>query len=302
MATIGLVGCGNWGALILRDLRHLGCDVVVVDPDAGASERATEGGATPVTSMDALPKVDGIIVATPAETHAKVIHAVLGRNVPVFVEKPMTTSVADAALICEAARDRVFVMDKWRYHAGIRELGRIVRTRELGAVVGLRTVRLGWGRSHSVDSIWALVPHDLSIGLEVIGSVLPARAAVAEHLNGQVTGLAGICGTSPWHVLEVSSRARETRRAARLICEGGVAELPEADASHLLISRANRDDEAEVPQPEQRPISGQMPLLAELESFVGHLRGGPAPKSSATEGASIVSVVADLRRIAGLRD
>ena len=302
MATIGLVGCGSWGALILRDLRHLGCDVVVVDTDVRGRQRAKAGGATVVTSVDALPVVDGIIVATPAESHAQVIFTVLDRQVPVFVEKPMTTSPADAALICEAAGDRVFVMDKWRYHPGICELGRIARTRELGAVVGLRTVRLGWGKTHSVDSAWTLVPHDLSIGLEVLGAVLPARAAVAERMNGQVTGLVGVCGDSPWHVLEVSSSARETRRAARLICEGGVAELPGADAPHLLISRASDDDVAELPLPEQRETPGQMPLLAELESFVDHLRGGPAPKSSAKEGASIVNAMADLRVLAGLPD
>jgi hypothetical protein len=43
-----------------------------------------------------------------------------------------------------------------------------------------------------------------------------------------------------------------------------------------------------------------MPLLAELEAFVAHLEGGPAPKSSAAEGALIVRRIAELRALAGL--
>jgi hypothetical protein len=41
-----------------------------------------------------------------------------------------------------------------------------------------------------------------------------------------------------------------------------------------------------------------MPLYRELEAFVGHLAGGPAPKSSAAEGAEVVDVLARLRTMA----
>jgi hypothetical protein len=43
---------------------------------------------------------------------------------------------------------------------------------------------------------------------------------------------------------------------------------------------------------------GELPLLAELRAFVGHI-GGPAPRSSAAEGAAIVSAIAELRALAG---
>jgi hypothetical protein len=41
-------------------------------------------------------------------------------------------------------------------------------------------------------------------------------------------------------------------------------------------------------------------LLRELRTFVEHLQGGPPPRSSAAEGALVVSAIADLRSLAGL--
>jgi hypothetical protein len=50
------------------------------------------------------------------------------------------------------------------------------------------------------------------------------------------------------------------------------------------------------------PIGTEMPLLAELRAFLHHLQGGPAPRSSAAEGLSVVETIAALRALAGLTD
>jgi predicted dehydrogenase len=300
-ATIGLIGCGRWGALVLRDLKSLGCRVIAVARSDDSRQRALTGGAEVVGSIDDLPAVDGIVVSTPSSTHADVVSSVLGRTVPIYVEKPLTVSRSDADRIAAEASGRVFVMDKWRYHAGILELGRIARSGELGSVVGLRTSRLGWGNSHDdVDSAWILAPHDLSIALEILGTVLPARTAMAEVADGQVVGLVGVCGTSPWHVFEVSARRRVIDRSVRLLCQHGIAELTESYADCVLVTRARIGRVSQAPEPERRPIATDMPLLLELAAFVEHLGGGPPPHSSAAEGAAIIRVLAELRTMAGL--
>jgi predicted dehydrogenase len=53
-----------------------------------------------------------------------------------------------------------------------------------------------------------------------------------------------------------------------------------------------------APLLEKRIVGDAMPLYRELEAFVGHLAGGPAPKSSAAEGAEVVDVIARLRAMA----
>ena len=191
-----MVGCGNWGKYILRDLVSLDCRVTVATRSESSKAAAVDGGAIGVVgSVADLPPVDGIVVATPTATHAEVTEQALERRVPVFVEKPLTDDVDDAERLAAAAPDRLFVMDKWRYHPGIELLGEIARSGELGRVVGLRTTRVGWGNPHDdVDMVWILAPHDLSIALEILGSVPPPRSAVAVGLDGWAEGLIGVLG------------------------------------------------------------------------------------------------------------
>jgi len=298
--VIGLIGCGNWGANILRDLRSLGCSVIVVGPGAETQARAAAGGATLAFSdVDALPDVDGIVVASPSGTHMAVVDEVLERKVPVFVEKPLSLSLDAIERLARVAPGRVFEMHKWRYHAGIEELARIAASGELGEVVGLRTFRLDSGmRPDDVDAVWHLAPHDLAIALEILGGLAPARAAVADCHAGVVSGLLGILGEDPWLVVELSIRARDYRREVQLLGRDGMAVLPSPMASSLTLVRAAPSDGR--PITEQRPISGELPLLRELRAFVDHLEGGPPPRSSLSEAAEVARAITELRSLAGL--
>jgi predicted dehydrogenase len=303
MTHIGLVGCGSWGRFILRDLVTLRCEVAVVARSDRSRATAHEGGAASVVrSIGELPDADGIVVATPTTTHAAVVEEALELGLPVFVEKPLTDDPAAADRLAAAAPDRLFVMDKWRYHPGVELLGAIAREHELGRVIGLRTTRIGWGNPHEVDAIWILAPHDLAIGLEILGTVPEPRAAVADAAGGSVTGLVGVLGDAPWLALEVSARAIDRRREITLVCEEGVAVLQDGYSDRVQIMRG-ADPKAEAiatPEPEQRPISTELPLLRELRAFVEHLGGGPPPRSNAAEGAKMVRVISQLRSLAGL--
>jgi len=292
--VVGLVGCGRWGRHILRDLRSLGCEVPVVARSEESRARAEEGGANAVVAdIAALTGVDGVVVATPTSTHAAVLEQVLELRVPVYVEKPLTDDPAAAARLAELGADRLFVMDKWRYHSGVLELAAIARERRLGAVSGLRTVRIGWGNPHDdVDIVWVVAPHDLAIALEVMGAVPEPQAAIAQSRDGEAVQLSGLLrGDGWWQVLEASGRSPERTRRVELHCEEGVAVLAGGWDEHLLVHlHDGRKERIEAP--------GELPLLAELRAFVGFLNGGPPPKSSAAEGAEIVETIAALRVLA----
>jgi predicted dehydrogenase len=294
--TVALVGCGRWGRHILRDLRTLGATVPVVARSSASRERALAGGADAIVSAIAeLPRIDGAVVATPTPAHGEAIEALLDRGVPIFVEKPLTADPAAAERLATAADGRLFVMDKWRYHPGVEALAAIARSGELGRVTGLRLYRQSRGNPHSdTDAVWILAPHDLSIVLEILGSVPPARSAVAEWVGGELAGLVGRLGDDPWVTVDISSTATEHRREIRLVCEGGAAALTDGYAETIAVMRAG----ALGAEPEQRPVGTELPLLLELRAFVEHLGGGPPPRSSAAEGLEIVRRVAELRALA----
>jgi len=292
-ARVGLAGCGSWGRYILRDLLSLGCSVSVVARSPESMARAV-GADTIVGSVRELPEVDGIVIATPTTTHATVIEHALERGVPVFVEKPLTNDPAAADRLAASAGERLFVMDKWRYHPGVELLRDLARDGSLGAVRGLLSTRIGWGNPHDdVDAAWVLAPHDLSIALEILGELPGARAAVADLSGDDIQGLVGLLGERPWHRLEISVRSPERRREVQLVCEQGVALLADGYSEHVLVHRDGADE------PERREIAAELPLLRELRAFVEHLHGGPPPRSSAAEGALVVQRIAELRGLAG---
>ena len=296
--VVGLVGCGRWGRHILRDLNTLGCEVPVVARSDASVARAREGGAAAIVEdVDDLPELDAVVVATTTSTHAALVERVLERGVSVFCEKPLTDDPEAAARLAAAAPGSLFVMDKWRYHPGVVELAAIAADGRLGPVAGLSTTRLGWGIPHDdVDAVWVLAPHDLSIALEVLGAIPTPRSAVGQVVDGNVFSLsAHLAADDVWHTFEVSSVSPVRERRVELHCTEGVAMLAGAWDEHVSVFLAGTDE------PEEARIAtpGELPLLAQLRMFVEHVRGGPAPKSSAADGAAIVATLAELRRLAG---
>jgi len=295
--VVGLVGCGNWGRNILRDLVALGCEVPVVARSRESAARAEEGGAvTTVRDVRALPTLDAVVVATPTTTHAVVLEEVLEREVPVFCEKPLTDDPEAAEQLAARAPNTLFVMDKWRYHPGVNELAAIARERRLGRVSGLRTARVGWGNPHDdSDPVWVLAPHDIAIGYEILGAFGEPESAVGQWHEGAAVHLSAVLrGDGGWHTLEVSGRSAERKRVVELYCDDGVAVLADGWDDHVTVYRDGPDSVIK----ERIETPGELPLLAELRAFVDHLRGGPPPRSSAAEGAAVVSMIAELRALA----
>jgi predicted dehydrogenase len=253
-----------------------------------------------VGSAAELPAVDGIVVAAPTRLHAEIVEGVLERGVPIYVEKPLAVDPADADRVAADGADLVFVMDKWRYHPGVELLAQIARSGELGKIVGLRSTRNGWGNPHDVDAVWILAPHDLSIGIEILGELPRPSTAIADSVDGYGNGLIGLLGGEPWLALEVSARSIERRREITLLCELGVAKLSDGYSDRVLVARQLDRRDTRPPEPESRPISTEMPLMRELRAFVEHVRGGPPPRSSAAEGAAIVRAIFELRALAAL--
>ncbi len=295
MTRIGLIGCGRWGKLILRDLLSLGTEVSVCAPsEATRAEALARGAASAHADLASLPDADGYVVAPPTVLHAEITEALIPRGRPIFVEKPLTADPASAARIAQAAPDRVFCMEKWRYHGGVMKLADLARSGALGEIRAVRSWRLGWDNPHrDVDSAWILAPHDLSIALEILGRIPEPVSAIDPDASGDSL-LAVLRDESGARVtLEISSGHPVPRRSVVVIGTAGAAQFGDSYDDAIVL---RREGEAE----ERAPVETEMPLLAELRAFVEHLSGGPPPRTSAPEAAEAVRVLARLREMAGL--
>ena len=297
---IGLVGCGRWGRIILRDLLALGCRVSVAEHSAEGREHAIAAGAIDVVDdLSGLPvDVAGFVIATQTERHADTIDRLLESGRPIFVEKPLTSDLASSERIAETASDRVFVMEKWRYHPGVEALADIAKSGELGAIQMVTTRRLQWGYNHTdVDPLWILLPHDLSILDELMGGLPAPQWAAVERCGDTVTGLIGAFDNAR---VEVSVRRARYDRTLEVICEHGNATLISPYDDHVLVTRDDGLTGFHDPVPEKRPISTEFPLVRELRAFRNYLQGEPPPKCDAAAGARTVRTLSELRRLAGL--
>ena len=283
--TIGLVGVGPWGRHILRDLLSLGATVHAVARSPESVARARDGGAATVTDHpERLPPCDGYVVAVRTVSHLDVIDHLLPRGRPIFCEKPLSPDLSRVEALPAAARDLVFTMHKWRYHPGVLELARIARDGDLGAVTGLRTFRTGWSDNHP-DTIpfWNLAPHDMSIALEILGEVPEPMTAFAEASDDPGRGAVAWCRSTSGvpFTFEVSARHPVNLRRVVLRCEHGACAL---DSSDYGVVTVRSEGEAAT----QVRVADTMPLLAELEAFLIHLRGGPPPHTPFAEEIAVL--------------
>ncbi|QJW88754.1 Gfo/Idh/MocA family oxidoreductase [Spirosoma taeanense] len=298
--SVGLIGCGRWGGLILTELVALGAPVTVCDPDADRRQWAVANGAVAVSErFDTLGQNDGLIVATPASTHWSLLEQIADLGKPIFIEKPLTTSYADAQAIEQLRLPPTFVMHIWRYHAGIRLLGKLARTGAVGEVLQLKTTRTNWTSPRlDTDSLWTLAPHDLTIAQEILGHIPKPKAAAAEWHGRQIRTMIAMLGDRPQLIFEISTRYVDKRREVRLHGTEGVAVLSSETADYVELWRGNDQTPPDAIQYERLYFDATPPLRLELAAFLDYLKGGPAPVSDLAEGIEVVRILEELRALA----
>lgn len=172
--TVAQVGCGYWGPNLLRNFAAIpGCCVKYV-VDGSADRRAfvqkNFAGTQAVESLDTVlndPDVNGIIVATPADTHFAIARAALAAGKHVLVEKPLATTVAEVdqlARVATETRCQIMVGHTFLYNSSVRYVKKLIERGDLGDVRYIYSQRLNLGRIRSdIDALWNFAPHDISI-------------------------------------------------------------------------------------------------------------------------------------------
>jgi predicted dehydrogenase len=297
---IGLVGCGIWGQKILRDLLDLGAEIWVIDQDPKKLLKAKEIGALVTFSEIPLQKLpDGWVISTPAVTHFEVLKSLFNTGKPIFVEKPLTCDYEEARQLIDLQTSQTFVMHNWRYHAGIQMLSEIAKSGELGDLVFYKSNRCNWTSPRSdVDSVWTLIPHDITIAFSVLGYFPEPMAAIAEEYNGIQRGMTAFLGKNPACVLEVSNRYGDKRREVRLHFTKGVAVLKNEVVDYIEIYHGDDRSKPDEMKLEIRKFEPVPPLRRELEIFHDFLQGGPAPKTNLEEGVRVIQIIDQLKKLA----
>src|SRR5262245_56639331 len=171
---VGVIGYGYWGPNIVRNLSALDrCDVVsVCDKNANALKRARKTYlavhlTTEFADVLGSPDIDAVAIVTPVWTHFELAKAALESGKHVFVEKPFTSTSAQAEQLIEVASRknlRIMVAHTFVFSGAVRKIRELVDNGTLGQLYYFDSTRVNLGLfQHDVSVVWDLAPHDLSI-------------------------------------------------------------------------------------------------------------------------------------------
>jgi len=176
---VAVVGCGYWGKNLVRNFNQLGALRMVCDGAEGARQLAAEMAlhAEVVPHVDAVwsAPVEGVVIATPAETHYALARQALAAGKDVLVEKPLALTYEQGVELVHLAerQSRILMVGHvLEYHPGIGRLLELVRSGELGKVRYIYSNRLSLGKVRREENIlWSFAPHDIAIILRLMGEL-----------------------------------------------------------------------------------------------------------------------------------
>ena len=198
MINISVIGYGYWGPNLVRNFSGTdGVNLVsVFDKNPEALKRVakayTNGIATTTDITDVLtsPEIDAIAIATPVYTHYELAKKALENGKHVFVEKPFTSTVAQAEELVELADRKnltIMVDHTFLFTGAVRKIKELISDGVLGNLYYFDSTRVNLGLfQHDINVIWDLAPHDFSIMDYVVEEKPVAVAATgASHFNGK---------------------------------------------------------------------------------------------------------------------
>ena len=309
MARTGLIGCGMWGRNLARNLSQLGALASVADRDAeNAAAFADEFGGK-ADSIDAVLEqhdLDGIIIATPAFTHADLACRALAAGRHVYVEKPLAMSLDEANRIAAAARDTrrvVMVGHLIRYHQAFITLQQEIASGRIGKVQHVMANRLAMGRIRSNESvIHDLCPHDTSLLLALMGEEpTSVSCAGASHITpGIIDHVSAMFAFSDERTAAMNISWISPYKEHRLTVTGSSGSIVFDDsrpwAEKLTLFRDDIQPQGDGfaisrSEPVFLPVDESEPLKQEVATFIDCCDTGKVPPTDLTEALAVQRVL-----------
>lgn len=174
MLNVSVIGVGYWGPNLVRNFAANPRAKVVACCDLAQNRldliRRNYPYVETTTDYRAVlkdTKTDLVVLCTPVSTHFEIARDALLAGKHVLIEKPMTSTSAQAEELVElAARKglKIFVDHTFIYTGAVRRIKELIESGELGKLYYFDSVRVNLGLfQHDVNVLWDLAPHDVSI-------------------------------------------------------------------------------------------------------------------------------------------
>lgn len=241
---------------------------------------------------DLIGKADALSIVVPTTLHYEIAMECLRSGKDIIVEKPITTTIAEAdELIAEAERQEKILQvgHLERYNSGIMALSEMI-----DRPIFFESLRLSpfLNRSTDVDVTLDLMIHDIDIVLSLVSS--PVRSVKAIGFSS-ITDM--IDEARAWVEFEnglagfftASRISEEKQRKLRVFQDSSYIELDYQNSSIKKFSHRGAQEDI---KPEYRE-----PLKEELKDFIRCVSNREAPRVSGVEGRDALRVVLEINSL-----
>lgn len=293
MTTLALIGAGRWGSNIQRTLSTF--------PEVNLKYVETHNWRRLLRVDD----LDGVLIATPATTHAALASPFITRNIPVFIEKPLTASLPEAVKLLKLVKLRraiAMVGHVHLYSPAFEVAARAIRAAGRIRYVLAEGMNNGPYRN-DISCLWDWAPHDLAMALQVLGAEPTSVSVSAVSLLRPRTRLYDVANlhlTFPQHIEffgMYSWLSPEKRKKFTVVCERDTVVYDDTAQRKVTVYRglgphvrgnhlARR--EPRITHPAYSP---EQSLAQELRAFVRAIRTGTPTRSDIFQGVATIRIL-----------
>ncbi len=308
---VAVVGTGYWGKNLVRNYHNLGVLKMVCDKDADtlATFKKTYPDVEVSPAFDEVLQrsdIDGVIIATPAETHFSLAREALVAEKHVYVEKPLVLQKREAMELIDLAESvqRILMVGHLlQYHPVFVKLKALAAKGELGRINYIYSHRLNLGKIRREENIlWSFAPHDISMILSLAGERPESVAATGgNYLHRQIadvttthidfpSGLKAHIFVSWLHPFKEQKLVVVGDRKMAVFDDT----RPWNEKLALYAHQINWESNAPVPlkaDPEYVEVPQNEPLRLECQHFLHSMRIGKNPVTDGREGLRVLGVL-----------
>lgn len=293
-----VIGVGYLGRFHAQKYAALpGVELVAV-VDANPAARAAVAAELNTTGLadhrELLGRVDAVSIATPTPLHHAIARDLLAADVHVLVEKPITTTVAEARELIElaAAHRRVLQVGHLeRFNSAVQAIEGVVSRPRFIESARLAPFKQ---RGTDVSVVLDLMIHDIDLIQSVVRSPLVAIDAIGSSVFSDDLDIANArlrfesgCVAN----VTASRVSLKTERKLRLFQDDAYLSIDLQQKILTVIRKGAAAPAGELPQVsiDERTYEQGDALRLQIEAFVASIRTGQAPLVGGEEGLAALA-------------
>ncbi len=200
--NIAIIGFGYWGPNLVRNFNAVNECTVKYVCDARPERLQLVAKQYPaVTTTGNFEEVlndagvDALVIATPVFTHFALAKKALEKGKHVLIEKPMTSTSAEALELQAIAKkmNRLLMVDHtFLYTGAVQKMKQLITSGQIGNIKYFDSTRINLGLFQpDINVLWDLAPHDISILNYLIDEVpYSVNATGTSHTHNGIENIA----------------------------------------------------------------------------------------------------------------